>query len=152
MCVSVKRIADLIEPTIRALGLELWTCDLHQSGHHALLRIYIDRQDEQGVTLEDCALVSREVSAILDVEDPIKNHYHLEVSSPGIDRTLSTLSHFQRYVGCEIKVKLRVAISNKKHFIARIEKVDGEKIFLTTENEIIKLGLGEIHKASLVER
>lgn len=146
----MRKIHELIEPTIRALGLELWACDLHQSGHHTLLRIYIDRNDGQGVSLDDCALASREIGAILDVEDAIKNRYNLEVSSPGLDRTLSTLAHFQRYVGCDVKVKLRNAVSNKKHFVARIEKVEGERIFLTVENEKINLGLGEIHKASLV--
>jgi ribosome maturation factor RimP len=144
----MKRIHDLIEPTVRALGLELWACELHQSNNRALLRVYIDRAT--GVTLEDCTRVSREIGAILDVEDPIKNRYELEISSPGLNRTLSTLSHFQKYVGSSVKVKLRSAISNRKQFEARIEKIDGDKIFLITENETISVTLGEIQKVNLL--
>ena len=147
-----QRIHNLIEPTIHAMGLELWACDLHQQGNTALLRIFIDRKDEQGVTLDDCKSASREIASILDVEDPIKNHYQLEVSSPGMDRTLFTLPHFERYVGSDIKIRLRVAIANQKHFEARIEKVTGDKIFLILENETISVTLGEIHKANLIVR
>ena len=143
----MRRIHDLIEPTIRAMGLELWACDLHQGGNRALLRVYIDRAT--GVTLDDCTKVSREIGAILDVEDPIKNRYELEISSPGLNRTLVTLPHFQKYVGSEVKIKLRSAISNRKQFEARIEKIVGDKIFLIVENETISVTLGEIQKASV---
>lgn len=146
-----KRIQDLIEPIIHAMGLELWACDFFQQGKIALLRVYIDRKEEQGVTLDDCKLASREIAAILDVEDPIKNRYRLEVSSPGVNRTLSTLPHFERYVGSNIKIKLRTAIANQKHFETRIEKVEDEKIFLVLENKIINVNLGEIQKANLSE-
>ncbi|OGT40230.1 MAG: hypothetical protein A3E81_00320 [Gammaproteobacteria bacterium RIFCSPHIGHO2_12_FULL_36_30] len=149
MAMQQKRIQDLIEPTIRALGLILWSCELHQNNQRALLRIYIDRDDGSGVTVEDCAKVSREVGAILDVEDPIKNRYELEVSSPGTDRTLSTLPHFEKYVGNNVKIKLRIAISNQKNFDARIEKVDSDKIFFNIGNEVINVTLGEIQKANL---
>ena len=144
----MKRIQDLIEPTVRALGLELWACELHQSNHRALLRVYIDRAS--GVTLEDCTQVSREIGAILDVEDPIKNRYELEISSPGLNRTLSTLSHFQKYIGAHVKVRLRHAVSDRKQFEARIEKVEGDKILLVIENETMSVTLGEIQKANLI--
>jgi ribosome maturation factor RimP len=130
------------------MGLELWACDLRQDGNQALLRVYIDR--ENGVTLEDCTSVSREISAILDVEDPIKNRYQLEISSPGLERTLMTLSHFERYVGHNVKVKLRVAHANRRVLLARIEKIVGERVYLTVENETIGVTLGEIQKENLV--
>ena len=144
----MRRIHDLIEPTIQALGLELWACELHQNNNHALLRVYIDR--ESGVTLDDCTQASREIGAILDVEDPIKNRYELEISSPGLNRTLFTLSHFQKYIGSEVKIKLRSAISNRKQFEARIEKIENDSVFLVVENEIISVTLGEIQKANVV--
>ena len=147
---QAKRIHDLIEPTIQAMGLALWACDLRQNGGQALLRVYIDRENGLGVTLEDCTAASREISAILDVEDPIKNHYQLEISSPGVERTLVTLSHFERYVGSNVKVKLRVANENRRVLQARIEKVVGDRIFLVVENETISVTLGEIQKANLV--
>jgi ribosome maturation factor RimP len=146
----MRKIHDLIEPTIRAMGLELWACDLHQGGGRALLRVFIDRENGSGVTLDDCTLVSREIGAILDVEDPIKDRYELEISSPGLNRTLFTLPHFQKYVGSNVKIKLRSAISNRKQFEARIEKIEKDKIFLIVENETITVTLSEIQKANLI--
>ncbi|MCX7125726.1 MAG: ribosome maturation factor RimP [Gammaproteobacteria bacterium] len=143
-----KRIHDLIEPTVHSLGLELWACDLRKSGNQALLRVYIDR--ESGVTLEDCTSVSREIGAILDVEDPIKNHYQLEVSSPGLDRLLLTIKHFERYVGHTVKLKLRDMQENRRQLVGRIEKVVDDKIFLVVETNTITLKLSEIQKANLV--
>ncbi len=149
----MRRIHDLIEPTLQTMGLALWACDLHQHNNQALLRIYIDRENGEGVTIEDCSRASREIGAILNVEDPIKSRYQLEVSSPGLDRVLSTLPHFEKYVGRNVKIKLRVAISRRdaiyRVFVARIEKVVGDKIFLMVENEIMSLTLGEIQKANL---
>lgn len=145
-----KKINELIEPTLHAMGLELWACELHHAKTHTLLRIYIDR--DTGVTMDDCTQASREIGAILDVEDPIKDHYQLEISSPGLDRTLSTLWHFEKYVGSDVKIKLRIAIENKKNFEACIEKVMGDKVFFITENKTISMTLGEIQKANLIVR
>lgn len=147
-----KKLHDLIEPAIRAMGFELWACDCRQQAHQTLLRIYIDRSENQGVTLNDCALISREVGAVLDVEDPITQRYQLEVSSPGMDRVLLTPSHFARYVGHEVKIKLRVMQAGRRQFAARIDKVEADKIFLVVDNETIKVTLGEIQKANLIVR
>ena len=144
-----KRIHDLITPTIQSLGLALWACQLHNQGQYSTLRIFIDRADGQGVTLEDCSKVSRELSAILDVEDIISSRYQLEVSSPGTDRTLLTLTHFQRYVGSRAKVKLRVAHSGHRQFSGCIEKIEGDKIFFQLEKEVLAVTLNEIQKANL---
>lgn len=149
------QICKLIEPTLHAMGLTLWACDLTQQKTQALLRVYIDR--ETGVTMDDCTQASREIGAILDVEDPIKNHYQLEVSSPGLDRALITKTHFEKYIGSFAKIKLRVLRENRKQFEAKIEKVIGDKIFFVienekTENEIIGVALGEIQKANLIVR
>ncbi len=144
-----KRIYSLITPIIQSLGLELWACQLHSQGQYSTLRIFIDRADGQGVTLEDCSKVSRELGAILDVEDVISNRYQLEVSSPGMDRALLTLDHFQRYVGSRAKVKLRVAHSGHRQFSGCIEKVEGEKIFFQLEKEVLAVTLNEIQKANL---
>ncbi|OGT47325.1 MAG: hypothetical protein A3E82_07570 [Gammaproteobacteria bacterium RIFCSPHIGHO2_12_FULL_38_11] len=143
-----KRIHDVIEPTIRSLGLELWACDLRKSGNQAVLRIYIDR--DTGVTLEDCTVVSREIGALLDVEDLIKSHYQLEVSSPGLDRLLLTLNHFSRYVGKMVKLKLRSPQENRRQLVGRIEKVVDDKIYLLVETNTISVKLNEIQKANLI--
>ncbi|PIZ03813.1 MAG: ribosome maturation factor RimP [Gammaproteobacteria bacterium CG_4_10_14_0_8_um_filter_38_16] len=147
-----NRIQALIEPVIQRLGFELWACQLHQQGQYSLLRIYIDSADGAGVTLDDCTTVSHEVSAILDVEDVIKSHYNLEVSSPGMDRILLTLSHFERYLDSDVKVKLRVAHLGKKQFVGRIIKVADDKVFFGVEQNTIGVTLGEIQKANLIVR
>ena len=144
-----EKIETLIAPIIHDLGLELWMCEVHNQGHHSLLRIYIDR-DGKGVTLDDCTEVSRAVGAILDVEDLIKNRYQLEVSSPGLERQLSTATHFARYVGCEVKIKFRVPQNKHKNCHARIEKVEDDKIFLNVGNEKLIVMLGDIQTARLI--
>ena len=89
---SVTLVTELIDTTIQVLGLDLWGVELLQQGKYSLLRIYIER--EEGVTIEDCEKVSRQVSALLDVEDPIAGEYTLEVSSPGMDRPLFSIEHY----------------------------------------------------------
>ena len=145
-----QRIQNLISPTIQALGLELWACEVHSQGHHSLLRIYIDRLDGTGVSLDDCTQVSRDVGALLDVEDPIKTHYQLEVSSPGLDRVLLTSAHFARYLGKAVKIKLRTAHHNRLKFEAVIEKVVDDQIFLLVEDEQVCVTVDEVLKANLV--
>lgn len=145
-----QRIHKLIEPVVQSLGLELWTCHLNQHGNHALLRIYIDRSDDSGVTVDDCSRVSREIGAILDVEDVIKKRYQLEVSSPGLERSLLTLTHFARYIGSRVKVKLRVIKQDHRQFVGRIEKIMGDNIFFQIENEILAVTINEIQKANIV--
>lgn len=146
---QAKVLHDLIEPTIRALGLSLWACELRQQANQALLRIYIDREDGTGVSLDDCTSVSREVGAILDVEDPIKSHYQLEVSSPGLDRVLLTLAHFERFIGQDVKVRLRAPRDNRRTLVGRIDKVTDGRIFLAVDNEIVNITLVDIQKANL---
>ena len=97
------QLDELIRPAVVALGYELWACEYIPQGKYSLLRIYID--SEQGITLDDCEKVSGQISAILDVEDPIHGQYTLEVSSPGLDRPLYTAEHYQRYIGQMIKLK-----------------------------------------------
>lgn len=147
-----QHIRTLIEPMIQSHGFEIWSCEVHHSGRHSLVRVTIENA-EKGVSLDDCTLISREIGAILDVEDPIKTEYQLEISSPGMDRVLSTIPHFTRYIGTDIKVKLR-APHARKSGIAKIEKVDGESIFLTLENdnETLQVTLGDIQKANVLVR
>lgn len=135
---------------MRGMGLELWACYCHSQGRQTLLRIYIDRQNDEGVTLDDCTRASREIGAILDVEDLIKQRYQLEVSSPGFDRVLLTLAHFARYIGSQVKVRLRAPTTNRRQFIARIDKVDDQHVFFVIDDETIQLTLSEIQKAHLV--
>lgn len=128
-------IAKLLSPTVQALGLELLGIEYLPSPGGALLRLYIDTTAEDAaadpprmVGIEDCETVSREVSALLDVEDPISGHYTLEVSSPGVDRPLFTPAQFARFVGEQVKVGLKLPQDGRRRLQGRIAAVEGERI------------------------
>lgn len=148
----IKEIQALIEPVIVSLGFELWGCDLAQGGQTSLLRLYVEGKEGQGITLDDCAVISREVGALLDVEDPIKNRYQLEVSSPGIERSLFTIDQFARYVGHEVKVKLRISKEGQRNFTAIINAVVDDEISLKVADDLIPLRMSDIQKANLIVR
>ena len=141
-------ITELIGTTVQALGLELWGVELLQQGRYSLLRVYIER--EEGVTIEDCEKVSRQVSALLDVEDPIAGEYTLEVSSPGIDRPLFSIEQYAKYVGSEVNLKLRRPIDGRRKFKGQIIKVSGDIVGLLVEGTEYDLEHSDIEKASIV--
>ena len=145
---SVTLITELIDTTIQALGLDLWGVELLQQGKYSLLRIYIER--EEGVTIEDCEKVSRQVSALMDVEDPIAGEYTLEVSSPGMDRPLFCIEHYSQYVGIEVDLKLRRPLDGRRKFKGQIIKVSGGIVGLLVEGFEYDLELSDIEKASIV--
>ena len=148
MSSSVTLITELIDTTIQALGLDLWGVELLQQGKYSLLRIYIER--EEGVTIEDCEKVSRQVSALLDVEDPIAGEYTLEVSSPGMDRPLFSIEHYSKYVGSEVDLKLRRPIDGRRKFKGQIIKVSGDIVGLLVDGSEHDLEFSDIEKASIV--
>ena len=145
---SVTLITELIDTTIQVLGLDLWGVELLQQGKYSLLRIYIER--EEGVTIEDCEKVSRQVSALLDVEDPIAGEYTLEVSSPGMDRPLFSIEHYSKYVGSEVDLKLRRPINGRRKFKGQIIKISGDIVGLLVEGSEYSLEFSDIEKASIV--
>jgi ribosome maturation factor RimP len=128
------------------MGFELADLDAHFGGR-GLLRLYIDR--EGGVTLDDCQRVSEQVGAFLDVEDPLPSSYVLEVSSPGFDRRLRTLAHFERFSGEQAKVELRDAIDGRRRFTGRLAGVEGSTVLLEVEGELTRLPFGDIAEARL---
>lgn len=97
-------IEQLIRPTVESMGYELWGCEYLAQGKHSLLRVYIDKPE--GVGVDDCQTISHQISALLDVDDPIPGQYCLEVSSPGVPRPLFHKEHYQRYVGLSVQIKL----------------------------------------------
>ena len=145
---SVALVTELIDTTIQVLGLDLWGVELLQQGKYSLLRIYIER--EEGVTIEDCEKVSRQVSALLDVEDPIAGEYTLEVSSPGMDRPLFSIEHYSKYVGSEVDLKLRRPINGRRKFKGQIIKISGDIVGLLVEGSEYSLEFSDIEKASIV--
>ncbi|TXK65738.1 ribosome maturation factor RimP [Alkalisalibacterium limincola] len=144
-----RELVELLTPVVESVGLELLGIEYAPSTSGAMLRIYIDVADRQ-VGIEDCETVSREVSALMDVEDPISTEYTLEVSSPGIDRPLFTPAQFQRFVGEEAKVSLRLPQDGRRRLLGRIAKVDGEMITIAEEKGEFVVAHENIDKARLV--
>lgn len=151
-------IANLLTPTVQALGLELLGVEYLPSPGGAVLRLYIDVPagdgDARAVGIEDCEAVSREVSAQLDVADPISGHYTLEVSSPGMDRPLFSPGQFARFLGEEAKVGLKLPQDGRRKLQGRIVAVEGETIVFEVdakpEPQRIEVSFDNIEKARLV--
>jgi ribosome maturation factor RimP len=152
---KANEIAALLAPTVTSLGLELLGAEYLPSPGGAMLRLYIDVPAGEGeapraVTIEDCEAVSREVSAQLDVEDPITSHYTLEVSSPGIDRPLFGATQFARFLGESAKVTLRLPQDGRRRLQGQIARVDGENITFNVDGNEITVRADNIEKARLV--
>lgn len=141
-------VQSVLEPAIAALGYELVGMEYLRQGGRGLLRIFID--SEQGITLDDCGRVSHQASGILDVEDPIREQYVLEVSSPGLDRPLFTAEHFRRFAGSAVKIRLASPVGGQRNFKGVLQGVvDGEVVIAADEREV-RLPLEKIEKANLV--
>ncbi len=145
--VSSERLAALLAPGVEALGFELLAVELAGDGQR-VLRVYIDRP--AGVSVDDCADVSEQLSGILDLEDPIPGHYTLEVSSPGADRPLVKPEHYARYLGHEIRVRLRLPRDGRRRWRGRLLASDAQGIELEVDGQRVRLALAEIERARLV--
>ena len=144
----MKDLGPLIEPVVAALGCELWGIEHTRRGHRSLLRLYID--SNRGVTLADCERVSREVTGVLDVEDPIRGPYDLEVSSPGVDRPLFTLAQLRRYIGNEVRLRLRVKFQGHRQLLGTVEQVEGDAVVINVLDERMQVKWDMVEKARLV--
>ncbi|GAB2618569.1 ribosome maturation factor RimP [Novilysobacter erysipheiresistens] len=166
---KAAEIARLLAPTVESLGVELLGIEYLPAPGGALVRLYIDKPaidkpavDEQAdgdategelpvsVSIEDCEAVSREVSAQLDVEDPISGNYTLEVSSPGIDRPLFTLAHFRRFAGETAKVTLKLPQEGRRRLTGVIARIEGEAITFLVDGAEFTADVDNIDKARLV--
>jgi ribosome maturation factor RimP len=143
-----EELARLLEPTVEQLGYELADLELKLAGRDSLVRVFIDKPE--GVGLEDCETVSRQVSAVLDVEDPVPGHYVLEVSSPGLDRKLTKPAHYRRYVGEEIRIQLRFPIEGRRKFRGRLTSAGPETIQIEVDGKLHELPIATIDTARLV--
>lgn len=145
---SLTKLWELFEPVITGMGYELVEIEYHPNPKYGVLRLYIDR--DSGILVEDCSAVSQQISAVLDVEDPISGQYSLEVSSPGMDRPLRRLQDFQRFIGEEIKVKTGMAFEGQRNFKGRLTGVEDDEIIIECDNKEVRLPVATIDKARLV--
>jgi ribosome maturation factor RimP len=146
---KAEEIVEMLAPTVRSLGLELLGAEYAPSGGSALLRLYIDVEGRP-VNVDDCEAVSREVSAVLDVNDPIASQYTLEVSSPGLDRPLFTPAQFARFAGEQAKVALRLPQDGRRRVQGTIVRVQDGQVVLGLEQGEFAVAFDNIDKARLV--
>ncbi|MBR1841127.1 MAG: ribosome maturation factor RimP [Alphaproteobacteria bacterium] len=143
-------LEDLITPVVEGQGYELVRVLTMGGETHPTLQVMIDTLNGKNITVDDCAKVSRALSDVLDEKDPIKEKYSLEVSSPGLDRPLTKLAHFEKYAGYDVKLETEEKIDNRKRFKGKISKVVGQDIVLTDEKAEYIIPFTAINKAKLV--
>ncbi|HSX49459.1 MAG TPA: ribosome maturation factor RimP [Cellvibrio sp.] len=150
MASKQELLEQMVSPVVAALGCELWGLEYLTQGRYTTVRIFIDGPN--GVSLDDCERVSRQVSAVFDVEDPIDGEYTLEVSSPGMDRPLYSEAQYARYVGETINVRLRIARDGRRRFKGVITKVENGDVYLQVDNKEVQLSIDTIDKANVEPR
>ncbi|KAA0597582.1 ribosome maturation factor RimP [Azospirillum lipoferum] len=146
---ATGRIEQIITPSVEAMGYEVVRVQI-SGGQRSVLQIMAERADGAPMTVEDCADISRSVSALLDVEDPIREAYTLEVSSPGIDRPLTRLKDFERFAGFEARLESRMAIDGRKRFKGMLKGVEDGLVCIDTEQGAARLEFDNILRAKLV--
>ncbi len=141
-------VLNVIEPVVESLGYELVGVEYLTQGRDGLLRVYIDAED--GIRIEDCQRVSHQLSGVLDVEDVIKGHYSLEISSPGLDRPLFSAAHFARFAGSEVKLRLDAPLNGRRKFRGTLIGVEDGEVRLLMDGEEVRVPLASIDRANLV--
>ena len=145
-----QQLVEMFAPTVSALGYELVGIEYISQGKHSIVRVFID--SAKGINLDDCQVVSRQISGILDVEDPIKGEYSLEVSSPGTERPLFTLAQYEQFIGNAVSLRFHGMVEKRRKLKGHIVVVEGDKITISelgTELEFT-LDFNDIEKAHLM--
>ncbi|WP_286266569.1 ribosome maturation factor RimP [Thalassotalea atypica] len=145
-----QKLTEMLRPSVEQVGKELLGIEFINAGKHSVLRLFIDH--ENGIDVDDCAEVSRQVSAILDVEDPISSEYSLEVSSPGLDRPLFDLAHFEAVVGETVDVKLSIPLNGRRKFKGVLDAVENDMLIVIVDGQDYELPHSNVDKANLVPK
>ncbi|WP_372957485.1 ribosome maturation factor RimP [Marinobacter sp.] len=149
MSAKLNKLEEILRPVVEGLGYEFWGVEFRSQGRNSILRLFIDDQ-ENGISIEDCEKVSRQVSGVMDVEDPIQNEYTLEVSSPGMDRPLFTLEQFSAWAGYQVSIRLRMAFEGRRKFQGILKGTeDGDVVVVVDDHEYL-LPFESIDKANIV--
>jgi len=148
MATMRDKLHDLIAPVVEGLGYELVGIEYLPQGKHSLLRVYIDQ--EKGIDLDDCEQVSQQISAVMDVEDPLSSHYSLEVSSPGLERPLFIEEHYVRFAGNRVFVRMSFPVDGRRKFEGLLKGVDDGEVIIEIDDNLFRLPLVQVDKAHLV--
>ncbi|MBH9409839.1 ribosome maturation factor RimP [Pseudomonas aeruginosa] len=150
MSSKLEQLQALLAPVVEALGYECWGVEFISQGRHSVLRVYIDRPE--GILIDDCEAVSRQVSGILDVEAPISGEYTLEVSSPGMDRPLFTLEQFAKHAGEQVKIRLRSPYEGRRNYQGILRGVEEQDVVVLVDDHEYLLPIDSIDKANIIPR
>ncbi|TDQ39437.1 ribosome maturation factor RimP [Thiopseudomonas denitrificans] len=145
---KLQQLQTILAPVIEAMGFQCWGIEFISQGRHSVLRVFIEH--ENGIGVDDCEAVSRQLGAVLDVEDPISGEYTLEVSSPGMDRQLFTLEQFAAYAGHRVKVKMRVAVEERRNFQGILKGVEEQDVVVQVDEYEYLLPIEFIDKANVI--
>nr|WP_189659875.1 MULTISPECIES: ribosome maturation factor RimP [Pseudomonas] len=145
---KLEQLQALLAPVVTGLGFECWGIEFVSQGKHSVLRVYIDK--EGGILVDDCAEVSRQVSSVLDVEDPISSEYTLEVSSPGMERPLFTVEQFASHAGEQVKIKLRSPFEGRRNFQGLLRGVEEQDVVVQVDDQEFLLPIDSIDKANII--
>ena len=148
--VENARIEGLIAPTVEAMGYDLVRVAMGGGRGSQRLQVMAERKDRRPMTVDDCAEISRTISAVLDVDDPIEGAYTLEVSSPGLDRPLTRKPDFERFAGLVAKFELARPIDGRRKFKGRLKGLDGDRVRIDCDGEEVRVDLADVQKAKLV--
>jgi len=146
---KLKQLENLLRPVVEGLGYEFWGIEFRSRGHQSMLRVFID-DAENGISVDDCEKVSRQVSGVMDVEDPIQNEYVLEVSSPGMDRPLFRLEHYETFVGHQVQLRLRMPFEGRRKFQGLIKGIEGDDVVIVVDDHEYLLPFESIEKANIM--
>jgi len=145
-----QKLTDLLRPAVEETGKTLRGIEYLSAGNNSVLRLFIDH--ENGINVDDCAEVSRQVGALLDVEDPISSEYSLEVSSPGVDCPLFEMAHFQEVIGEIINVKLSMPLNGRRKFKGPLVAIENDTLIVTVDSIDYELAISNVDKANLVAK
>jgi len=148
LAASTAQLQELIAPTVIDMGFEFWGLEYQTQSGSSLLRVFIESPD--GISVDNCAQVSRQLSLMLDVEDPVKSEYRLEVSSPGMARPFFTLDQYQRHIGFNVKVKLRFAFEGRKQFKGVLTAVENDELVIRDGEDEYSLPFEGVEKGTML--
>ncbi len=149
MSAKLKQLEQILAPIVEGLGYEFWGIEFRSRGHQSMLRVYID-DFEDGIGVDDCEKVSRQIGAVMDVEDPIQTEYTLEVSSPGMDRPLFRLEHYDAFVGHQVQIRLRMAFEGRRKFQGVIKGIEGSDVVIIVDEHEYLLPFDSIDRANII--
>jgi ribosome maturation factor RimP len=146
---SLSQLWEMFEPVVQGLGYALVEIEYQPNPKHGVLRLSIDREDGD-IQLDDCTAVSHQISALLDVEEPLSGRFNLEVSSPGLDRPLRKIEDFQKFIGEIVKLKTSMALAGQRNFKGQLLAVENDELVLDCDHKQIRVPHAAIDKARLV--